>query len=202
MLRVRVPDLVRVPLNQAARVRRPADRAGRSPAAIARVRGGGTIICKYGSSYSRAGPAIQATHAQAARAIRHHTREQGVRQQRSRAMRCEWIIVKDRVYQCRRCGKTIGAAPGVAPRWDAMPDCKGPTVAAKVVNYAAAFMHWIEAGRPVRGERDIERIANICTSCNHYADNHCRLCGCRLRGSSALFSKIRMATEHCPIGKW
>jgi len=40
-------------------------------------------------------------------------------------MRCEWVVVKDRVYQCRRCGKVIAAVPGVEPRWDAMPECPG-----------------------------------------------------------------------------
>jgi len=68
-------------------------------------------------------------------------------------------------------------------------------------NYAAV-VRWIEAGRPVRSDREIEQIIRICERCVHYMNNHCRLCGCRLRGSSALFSKIRMATEHCPIGKW
>jgi len=117
-------------------------------------------------------------------------------------MRCEWVIMKDRVYQCRRCGKVIAAAPGVEPRWDQMPECKGPTTTQKAFNYAAAVVRWIEAGRPVRSDQETEQIISICKGCMHYMNNHCRLCGCRLHGNAALFSKIRMATEHCPIGRW
>ncbi len=117
-------------------------------------------------------------------------------------MRCDFIQIKDRVYQCRRCGKTIGAAPGIEPRWDKIPDCKGPTASQKLFNYAAAVVRWLEAKMPLRPDHEIARILEMCTQCAHYENNTCKLCGCRLAGRNALFAKVRMATEHCPIGRW
>lgn len=117
-------------------------------------------------------------------------------------MQCDWIIVKARVYQCRRCGKVIAAAPGVEPRWDRMPPCHGPTTPQKVFNYAAAVSRWITAGRPERNHEEVQQLLAICQKCHFFADNTCRKCGCRLAGRNALVSKLKMATEHCPIGRW
>ncbi|GAB4133018.1 MAG: hypothetical protein Kow0040_14690 [Thermogutta sp.] len=68
---------------------------------------------------------FQVIHVLGARAISHHTKGLAIKLRRSRAMRCEWVVVKDRVYQCRRCGKIIASVPGIEPRWDAMPECPG-----------------------------------------------------------------------------
>lgn len=117
-------------------------------------------------------------------------------------MRCEWIEIRPRVYQCARCGKVIGVAQGITPRWDRFPPCPGPTPTQRLWNYATAVRRWILAGRPQRSDREIQALLEICQSCVHYADNVCRKCGCRLGGKHALVSKLRMRTERCPIGKW
>jgi len=41
-----------------------------------------------------------------------------------------------------------------------------------------------------------ERRLSICRGCEHFNGTRCLKCGC----FSAL--KVRLATEHCPIGKW
>jgi len=65
---------------------------------------------------------------------------------------------------------------------------------------------WIAAGRPKRGDEQIRRIfETICRPCEHFdaRRNTCTLCGCRCRpDGTALRNKLRMATEHCPAGKW
>jgi len=118
------------------------------------------------------------------------------------AMDCDWIQIKDRIYQCRRCGKVIGVPVGKQPNWEAMPECPGPTAAQKVWSYAAAVSRWITAGRPERNHEEVQQLLAICQKCHFFADNTCRKCGCRLAGRNALVSKLKMATEHCPIGRW
>lgn len=72
-------------------------------------------------------------------------------------------------------------------------------------NYTKAVLNWYILGRPVRSDEEVENLLKICKDCEHF--NHeksiCSVCGCRLNLSRhAEFNKLRMATEHCPKGKW
>jgi hypothetical protein len=40
----------------------------------------------------------------------------------------------------------------------------------------------------------------ICAECEHHQEGRCRLCGCCNAGQ--IISKVRLATEKCPVGKW
>ena len=75
-----------------------------------------------------------------------------------------------------------------------------------VSNYARAVQRWIKAGRPVRDDARVAEIYDTkCRPCRHFDQNRetCTICGCFVRRSgSALRNKIKMATEHCPEGKW
>jgi hypothetical protein len=44
-------------------------------------------------------------------------------------------------------------------------------------------------------DQSAERL-EICHACPHYNDGRCRQCGC------AMNLKVRLATSHCPLGKW
>ena len=76
----------------------------------------------------------------------------------------------------------------------------------RVVSYAKAVGRWAADGRPVRDDVEVRRIfETVCRPCDRFDARRetCKVCGCRVRKSgSALVNKIRMATEHCPEGKW
>jgi hypothetical protein len=76
----------------------------------------------------------------------------------------------------------------------------------RILNYAEAVAEWTAAGCPTRTAEDTETIFRIfCRPCFfHDKTKHaCRECGCRITPTgTAIVNKIRMATQHCPIGRW
>jgi hypothetical protein len=73
-----------------------------------------------------------------------------------------------------------------------------------VGHYAQALAKWTAAGFPTREQAEVVRIeAEICRPCENYRNGRCAKCGCRVTASSiAIVSKIKMATEHCPLALW
>lgn len=76
-----------------------------------------------------------------------------------------------------------------------------------------ALQKWVKAGRPVRSQEEIARLHAICVRCKFYKADRCLLCGCAvskqpvkafglIKTSSAMFNKLKMATEKCPKNKW
>lgn len=75
----------------------------------------------------------------------------------------------------------------------------------RFTNYAKAVLNWYQSGKPIRTDEDVSELLEICKQCEHYhaEKSFCKICGCNLNLSrNALFNKLRMKTEHCPIGKW
>ena len=74
----------------------------------------------------------------------------------------------------------------------------------EILTYAEALARWITAGRPVRSDAEVVDIHRfLCRPCPFYHRDKCRECGCRVRlDGPAVLNKIKMATEHCPKGKW
>jgi len=125
-----------------------------------------------------------------------------------------------RWFHCQRCGQksklpsTItddGAAKMLAKhpicrrQVSASPQQGPPGVVQQIVNYSKAMKRWLAEGRPVRPPAEIERIFQVCLSCDRYdhKGHRCLKCGCRINQSSEAWrNKVAMATEHCPIGKW
>jgi pyridoxine 5-phosphate synthase len=71
--------------------------------------------------------------------------------------------------------------------------------------HARALARWIKAGRPVRSQRQIQEIYEICKQCRALdsATNSCKYCGCRVTDhSNPMMNRIAVATERCPVGKW
>ena len=81
-----------------------------------------------------------------------------------------------------------------------------PRFLKQIKNYAHAISAWVPQDMPKRTDEEVFAILNNqCSPCEHYdkARGRCNVCGCRLNTSStAVANKIRMATEHCPKGKW
>ncbi len=114
-------------------------------------------------------------------------------------MDCQFTQTAANTWKCQVCGwvyqgeraphKNCGNAPGIV---------------AKASRYAVAVVRWVAAGRPTRSDSEAQAILEgFCRPCEHYtAKGACRLCGCCLEGKSGLSSKVRMATQGCPVGKW
>ncbi len=104
---------------------------------------------------------------------------------------------------CALCNlRPHGADVGPPPE----PPSNAPSLLKRAITYANAVSEWVATGRP---ERDAQQTAEIyerhCKLCSRYdpANGMCRACGCRVADKGlALTNKIRMATQHCPLGKW
>ncbi len=74
----------------------------------------------------------------------------------------------------------------------------------RTFSYLEAVAEWIAAGRPVRSDEEVAAIHRVlCKPCYLCYRNTCRECGCKVRPEGlAVFNKIKMATQHCPRGKW
>ena len=61
-----------------------------------------------------------------------------------------------------------------------------------------ATKHYIKTGSIKVSDAEIQRRLTICKSCPHYlkTKGRCALCGCFMN------FKAKLASEHCPIGKW
>jgi len=107
---------------------------------------------------------------------------------------------------CRHCGhaarkvKTYRHCPE-RPHEDG---ADGPPLIVRAANYVSAVTRWIEAGRPVRTQAEIDAIlSGQCGPCEHFRDGTCRQCGCAIsRSPAALRNKLAMGTESCPVGRW
>jgi hypothetical protein len=49
---------------------------------------------------------------------------------------------------------------------------------------------------------EIESRMQICSSCEHYQDNSCLLCGCKIVRESNYQNKLAHRNASCPINKW
>jgi hypothetical protein len=81
-----------------------------------------------------------------------------------------------------------------------------PALTVQLMNYQNALRKWQAGGRPVRSPEEIKDILEThCKGCDWYdkEKSRCKGCGCRVsEGGMAIFNKIKMATEHCPLEKW
>jgi hypothetical protein len=48
----------------------------------------------------------------------------------------------------------------------------------------------------------IQSRLDICNSCDHYKDNACDLCGCRIVRDNNYMNKLAHKSASCPINKW
>jgi hypothetical protein len=74
----------------------------------------------------------------------------------------------------------------------------------RAIRYEYAVYRWMRGGWRTRKNEEVLRILEEhCKPCEMYWDGTCHICGCLVNDSrNALRNKIKMADEHCPIGKW
>lgn len=81
-----------------------------------------------------------------------------------------------------------------------------PGTLTKLSGYFIAVRNWVKAGRPLRPDSEVDEIFNThCKPCDRYnPDTHsCNECGCAVSTSDKpLVNKLKMATEHCPLGRF
>ncbi len=112
-----------------------------------------------------------------------------------------WLEAWGGRWICMRCRRQVSDRSALSAPTCPIADYM-PPLGVRAWNYMLALRRWLAAGRPRRSASEVEAIMAICRRCPHYAVGRCRLCGCNLRGSSPLTSKVLMATEHCPNGRW
>jgi len=103
--------------------------------------------------------------------------------------------------------RRITASPDLAATGETPPDPPDPPgLVKRAYSYAEALARWTAAGRPVRPDKEVERIFNEnCKTCKWFDPERqiCRGCGCRVAESGvAVLNKIKMATENCPRKLW
>jgi hypothetical protein len=98
-------------------------------------------------------------------------------------------------------GEDGPAAPLAAP-WSK----EKPALTSLAKRWLIAVMEWVAAGCPAREDFEVDCIYEThCKPCDRYdaQSGGCSVCGCSVnRSRFALFNKISMATQHCPMRKW
>lgn len=84
----------------------------------------------------------------------------------------------------------------------AYPRPKPVPLLEKAKNLASATAKHVAAGMPRCTDEQIEERFAICAACDHYVDNSCSKCGCRISREKAFVSKLSWAEQSCPVGKW
>lgn len=117
------------------------------------------------------------------------------------------------VSHCLRCQRPTKPTKPIIPKsvrvQIAPPRAKqieAPPLIIRLKTWVEALEQWDAAGNPVRSQSQIDDIYKThCKPCSfrRKTENICLVCGCRIATYGfAIFNKIKMATEHCPKGKW
>ena len=101
-----------------------------------------------------------------------------------------------------RAAKPCGTTPP-QPILDQAAERLGITLA-DAKHYGVALARWTKAGYPMRPQAEVVRIhTELCEPCPEYLDGRCQKCRCQVNQSRIpLVNKIKMASEHCPLGRW
>ena len=117
--------------------------------------------------------------------------------------RCHFVK-RGKYCECSVCGlrveaddptKIYAACPGSPRRF--------PPLLKQVKTYAKAVAKHIATGMETRTDEEVINLLQICETCEHFSEDRCTICGCRLNNSKNAFAnKLRMKSQSCPEGKW
>ena len=129
-------------------------------------------------------------------------------------MKCDFRKMPDGRCVCQRCGHSHPATSHPPERiFRTCNPGKQPPIMARAAGYARAIAKWETAGRPQRTDAEVDHSwSEFCQPCEMLVNGKCTACGCPVKPtreeskqaviSKSLLNKLRMGTEHCPIGKW
>lgn len=105
------------------------------------------------------------------------------------------------------CGVTgLPVTPEICGRCNAEAYTETKGLGDKIMGYYSAIRRWVASGRPTRTDDEVKDIyENHCLKCERFDHDaqSCNACGCAIRLSGTpLTNKIKMGSEHCPIGRW
>lgn len=122
-------------------------------------------------------------------------------------MLCEFENIGPDLFQCKKCGLKVRAHDGSKvhaicpgkPRKKSRP----PSLIKQAAHYAEAVTRHVATGMQTRTDEEVINLLQICETCEHFSENRCTICGCRLNNSkNAFVNKLRMKSQSCPEGKW
>lgn len=103
-------------------------------------------------------------------------------------------------YKCTHCGherQSNYSARMLHRRCD-----KGPPAFRKVSKFAVAAALHAMRGSPKRTDEEIEKLYEICRTCDRFTEDACRLCGCAVKRKKVYRNKLAWADQHCDEGRW
>lgn len=106
-------------------------------------------------------------------------------------------------YRCFICNQQLIVPSRIGDK--AARNCpKAPTALSMAVGFAEAVAKYVASGMADVTEAEYTQRGEICQACPIYdaASESCGKCGCTVGGKERLIDKRRMASEHCPEGKW
>lgn len=71
-----------------------------------------------------------------------------------------------------------------------------PDVPSLMKNFSKSVAGWVASGLKITKTEVFEQRMVECYACPEISNGRCRICGCFVHG------KGKMASEHCPKGKW
>lgn len=114
-------------------------------------------------------------------------------------MFCNFIKIKESVYECSKCGNivTVGDSidsPPIFPCFSVLNNYSAKNIKTFMENHKDPNM--------LCDEEEIENRHNICISCPSFTDNTCSECGCKLARDRNYLNKLAIKDARCPLNKW
>jgi len=108
---------------------------------------------------------------------------------------------------CHQCPRYLAMEAVRKAQAEKVPEV--PILPKRIFTWAKAVAEWKRKGSPERTDEEVQRIfRTFCAAtppCAWYdpARELCRGCGCGVgEDGTAVFNKIKMATQHCPRNLW
>jgi hypothetical protein len=105
-------------------------------------------------------------------------------------------------FICSACGRHLKATEVQLdmPKFLCMGSQIGTDIGNKIKSLAKSTSN--RPSHQMCDNTQIEKRYNICTSCIHFKNNVCSLCGCPLSREKNFVNKLAFKKEQCPEGKW
>ena len=101
---------------------------------------------------------------------------------------CEFVDIGLNNYQCAKCSTIVESDDGAPVFLCSYIDSMVPSSDIEKELFCTVSQ--------------IENRYNICKTCEHFKDNTCAQCGCRVVRNSEFKNKLFFKHQECPIGKW